>query len=139
MGPPDLNFSNGISGLTDGISAFNRNRTDALSIEATWTHRRHTVTFGGDSRRQEFNQLQQSNPRGAFTFTGAASGNALADLLLGVPDASKVAFGNADKYFRQSVSDLFVTDDWRIKPELTLTTAYAGTTAHHYGIEGPPR
>ncbi|MEK6396768.1 MAG: TonB-dependent receptor, partial [Terriglobus sp.] len=24
------------------------------------------------------------------------------------------------KYFRQSVSDLFVTDDWRIKPELTL-------------------
>jgi hypothetical protein len=121
-GPPDLNFSNGISGLTDGISAFNRNRTDALSIEATWTHRRHTVTFGGDFRRQEFNQLQQSNPRGAFTFTGAASGNAFADFLLGVPDASKVAFGNADKYFRQSVSDLYVTDDWRIKPELTLTT-----------------
>ncbi|MEZ2348837.1 carboxypeptidase regulatory-like domain-containing protein [Terriglobus sp. RCC_193] len=121
-GPPTLGFSSGIAGLTDGISAFDRNRTDALSVEATWTHRRHTVTFGGDFRRQEFNQLAQSNPRGAFTFTGAASGSDFADFLFGAPSASRVAYGNADKYFRQSVSDLFVTDDWRIKPELTLTT-----------------
>ncbi|SDE77058.1 TonB-dependent receptor [Terriglobus roseus] len=121
-GPPTLAFSSGIAGLTDGISAFDRNRTDELSVEATWTHRRHTVTFGGGFRRQESNQLAQSNPRGNFTFTGAASGSDFADFLLGVPSASRVAFGNADKYFRQSVSDLFVTDDWRIKPELTLTT-----------------
>jgi hypothetical protein len=121
-GPPTLNFSGGISSLTDGISAFDRNQTDGVSINATWTHRRHTVTFGGDFRRQQFNQLQQANPRGTFTFTGAATGSDLKDFLTGVPDASKVAFGNADKYFRESVSDLFVTDDWRVKPELTLTT-----------------
>lgn len=121
-GPPDLIFSSGIYPLTDGISAFDRNRTDGAGVNATWTHRRHTVTFGGDFRRQEFNQLQQANPRGSLTFTGAATGSDYKDFLTGVPDASKVAFGNADKYFRESVSDLFVTDDWRVKPELTLTT-----------------
>lgn len=121
-GPPDLNFSSGITSLTDGISAFDRNRTDGIGVSTTWTHRRHTVAWGGDFRRQEFNQLQQANPRGTFTFSGAATGSDIDDFLSGVPDASKIAFGNADKYFRQSASDLFVTDDWRVKPGLTLTT-----------------
>ena len=126
-GPPDLVFSSGIAALTDGISAFNRNRTDALTATATWTHRRHTTTFGTDLRRQEFNQLNQQNPRGVFSFTGAASagtasavGSDFADFLLGVPDTSKLAFGNPDKYFRQTVYDAFVSDDWRIRPELTV-------------------
>lgn len=130
-GPPTLNFSSGIAGLTDGVSEFNRNRTDALSANVSWTHRRHTVKFGGDLRRQEFNELTQQNPRGTFTFTGAATegssatassttGSDLADFLLGTPDTSALAYGNADKYLRQSVYDAFVTDDWRAKPELTI-------------------
>ena len=144
-GPPALTFSSGIATLSDAISAFNRNRTDQLAISADWTHRKHTVTFGGDFRRQEYNQLSQANPRGSFTFTGAATqsatanttGSDLADFLLGVPDTSAVAFGNADKYFRQSVSDLFVTDDWRLRPELTLNTGvrwdYGAPISELYG------
>jgi hypothetical protein len=127
-GPPDLSFSNGIAGLSDAQSAFNRNRTDGVSAAATWTHRKHVVTFGGDFRRQEFNQFSQQNARGAFTFTGAATrsttrgttGSDYADFLMGVPDASSIAFGNADKYLRQSVYDAFITDDWRVIPELTI-------------------
>ncbi|HWZ51156.1 MAG TPA: hypothetical protein VNW54_06810, partial [Granulicella sp.] len=127
-GAPNLSFSSGITGLTEAQSAFNRNRTDALSIEATWVHRRHTVSFGGDLRWQQFNQFSQQNARGAFTFTGAATqgsgstGSDLADFLIGVPDTSQIAYGNADKYFRQRVHDLFVNDDWRIRPELTLSS-----------------
>ncbi len=129
-GPPTLVFSSGIASLTDGQSLFNRNRTDALSLSVTTTHRHHTVTFGGDFRRQEFNQLTQLNPRGTFTFTGAStqgsgssstSGSDLADFLVGVPDTSALAYGNADKYFRQSVYDAFITDDWRLRPELTIS------------------
>ena len=90
------------------------------------------MTYGGDFRRQEFNQLSQQNPRGAFTFTGAATstmvngiqtpgtGSAFADFLIGVPDASSLAFGNADKYFRSNMMDAFVNDDWRVGPSLTL-------------------
>jgi hypothetical protein len=127
-GPPTLAFSSGITSLTDGISTFNRNRTDAFSVSVSSTRGHHNVIFGGDYRKQEFNELTQQNPRGVFTFTGTAtqgstdtgSGSDLADFLLGVPDTSQLAFGNPDKYFRQPVYDLYVNDDWRIRPELTI-------------------
>ena len=136
-GPPGLVFASGITALTDGNSAFNRNRSDEGSASAVWVHRKHNVTFGGDFRRQEFNQFGQGNPRGTFTFTGvatqaagagatgvaaasASTGSDLADFLLGVPDASALAFGNPDKYFRAPAADLYISDDWRLRPELTI-------------------
>ena len=129
-GPPTLVFSSGIASLSDAQSAFNRNETNAVSSSMSWNHGLHNVTFGGDFRRQEFNYLSQQNPRGTFTFTGAATagsvnssavgGSDFADFLLGIPDTSSIAFGNADKYFRESVYDAYVTDDWRLRPELTV-------------------
>jgi hypothetical protein len=119
-GPPSLSFASGIAGLADGNSSFNRNQTSGLSDAARWNRRGHNVTFGSDFRREEFNYLGQQNPRGTFTFTGAATGSDFADFLLGIPDTSAIAFGNADKYFRESVYDAFINDDWRISPEVTL-------------------
>ena len=120
-GPPSLSFSSGIQGLSDTTSSFNRNRTDAGSLSVSWYRMKHNITFGGDFRRQEYNYLSQQNPRGTFTFTGAATGlSDLADFLEGKADTSTVAFGNADKYFRESVYDLFATDDFRVTPELTI-------------------
>jgi len=120
-GPPSLQFSSGISGLTDAQSAFNRNRTGMVSPNVSWFHRKHNVTFGGDFRRQEFNYFSQQNPRGSFVFTGAASGvSDLADFLTGKADTVSIAYGNADKYLRQSVYDLYANDDWRLTPQLTI-------------------
>jgi hypothetical protein len=129
-GPPALVFSSGITALSDANSAYNRNRTDAVSLNVSTTVRRQEFIFGGDFRKQEFNEYTQQNPRGSFTFTGAAtqapggssasSGSDLADFLLGIPDTSALAFGNADKYFRQPVYDAYFTDDWRARPELTI-------------------
>ena len=115
-GPPSLSFTSGIAGLSDSLPSIIHNQTSAVSESLTWNRRSHNITFGGDFRRQQFNSLSQQNPRGAFTFTGAASGNDFADFLLGVPDTSSIAFGNADKYFRESVYDAYLTDDWRIGP-----------------------
>ena len=39
---------------------------------------------------------------------------------MGIPDTSAISFGNADKYLRQSVYDAYVTDDWRVNPQLTI-------------------
>jgi len=129
-GPPTLTFASGIAGLSDAQSSFNRNETNAVSYSMNWNHLRHYWTLGGDFRRQEFNYLTQQNPRGTFTFTGAATqgivdgvltgGSDFADFLLGIPDTSAIAYGNADKYFRESVYDAYVTDDFRVSPELTV-------------------
>jgi hypothetical protein len=120
-GPPTLTFSSGIASLTDVNSSFNRNRTDGVSESVQYYRGRHNFTVGGDFRRQEFNYLSQQNPRGNFAFTGAATGvSDFADFLEGIPDTSQIAYGNADKYFRQSVYDAYVNDDWRIRPELTI-------------------
>jgi len=130
-GPPSLIFSSGVAGLSDLQSSFDRNETNAVSPSMLWFRNRHTITFGGDFRRQQFNYLSQQDPRGTFTFTGAATqgnvngvavgGSDFADFLLGIPDTSSIAFGNADKYFRESVYDAYVTDDWRASPELTVS------------------
>jgi hypothetical protein len=133
-GPPGLTFSSGIAGLNDANSAYNRNRTDALSANVSTNYRHHNFIFGGDFRRQEFNEYGQQNPRGSFAFTGVATqepatasagastttGSDLADFLLGIPDTSALSFGNPDKYLRQSVYDLYFTDDWRMLPQFTV-------------------
>ncbi len=131
-GPPDLVYSGGITSLSDSRPAFNRNQTSGVSFGMFWGLGRHNLTFGGDFRRQQFNYLSQQDPRGTFTFTGAATqanadglpetgtGSDFADFLLGVPDTSSIAFGNADKYFRASSYDAYVTDDMRINPGLTI-------------------
>ncbi len=107
-------------GLSDANSAFNRNRTDAFSYSLEWSHFRHNLTGGFDFRRQQFNYLSQANPQGMLTFTGTeAGGSDFANFLLGLPDASAIAFGNTsnggnpDKYLRQSVYDAYLRDDWR--------------------------
>jgi hypothetical protein len=125
-GPPSLSFSSGFAGLSDAVSSNNRDQTHAIGAQVTWTHGRHEIAAGGDFRREEFNYLTQQNPRGTFNFTGSATsgsnstGSDLADLLLGIPDTSAIAYGNADKYFRESVYDVYVRDNFRVNPELTI-------------------
>jgi hypothetical protein len=119
-GPPTLNFASGFSGLSDGLPLFNRNQTNAVSLDNFWARAGHNISFGADFRRQQFNLLSQQDPRGTFTFTGAAAGYDFAGFLLGVPDTSSIAFGNADKYFRSSTYESYINDDWRMNPSFTL-------------------
>ena len=119
-GPPTLTFASGFSGLSDGLPAFTRSQTSGVSVDNLWARARHNISFGGDLRRQQVNLLSQQDPRGHFSFTGAAAGFDFAGLLLGVPDTSSLAFGNADKYFRASTYDAYINDDWRVNPGFTV-------------------
>ena len=137
FGPPQLSFSSGIATLQDSQFARNHNQTNAIGLETTWNRQRHNITWGGDYRRLQFNALYQQDPRGSFTFTGNATGNDFTDFLAGIPDTSSIAFGNADKYFRSTQPDLYISDDWRFKPNLTLTIGlrweYASPIDELYG------
>ena len=120
-GPPTLSFAgSNIASLSDGNESITHNQTWGFTYQGLWVHRPHNITYGMDIRRQDFDTLGQSNPRGRFTFTGAATGFDFADFLLGVPDASSIAFGNADKYFHAWMDDAYITDDWRVSAGLSL-------------------
>jgi trimeric autotransporter adhesin len=127
-GPPTLNFTgSGITPLTDGNASNNRNQTSRGTYQMEWFHRTHDVKMGADIRRQEFNYVSEQDPRGIFTFTGAATsdgvngeGSDFADFLLGIPDTSQIAYGNANKYFRESVYALYVNDDWRVNSQFSI-------------------
>ncbi len=130
-GPPNLAFAS-ITSLSDGQNSFNRNETNALSSSLLWIHGNHNFSFGGDVRRLQMNLFSQQDPRGTFTFTGAATqaivnglpvsktGSDLADFLLGIPDTSSIAFGNPDKYLRSSSYAAYFSDDWRVSAGFTL-------------------
>lgn len=119
-GPPSLSFQSGIFPLSDGNELGIHRETGAVSDNNTWIHGRHNVSFGGDYKKQQANNIGQTNPRGSFAFTGEATGNDFAGFLLGIPDTSQIAFGNADKYLRSSIYDAFVQDDLRVNPSLTV-------------------
>jgi hypothetical protein len=119
-GPPSLNFSSGITALSDGNQFVIHNQTGSVSDLSYWNRGRHNIQFGGDFKKQEFNNIGQQNPRGSFGFNGAATGNDFAGFLLGIPDTSSIAFGNADKYLRANIYDAFVQDDVRINPSLSV-------------------
>jgi hypothetical protein len=120
-GPPTLNFSGSISpSLSDAQYSFNRTENNTFTYNSFWNRGRHNVTFGAEMRHYQFNVLSQQDPRGTFTFTGAAAGSDVAGFLLGVPDTSSIAFGNADKYFRQKFYNAFITDDWRMSGSVTI-------------------
>jgi hypothetical protein len=136
-GPPHLSFSSGIAGLTDGVPSRPRNQTSGILTDNFWNHGPHNVKFGGEFRRQQSNILTQQNARGSFTFTGAAAGSDFAGFLLGVPDTSSIAFGNADKYFRSSAYTAYATDDFRVNSSLTVNAGlrweYGSPLSELYG------
>jgi trimeric autotransporter adhesin len=136
-GPPSLTFAGGISALSSGVPQNNRNQTSGVQLDLFYNRGRHNWTGGGGLQRQQSNILSQQDPRGTFTFTGVGSGSDFANFLVGKPDASSIAFGNADKYLRATNSNLWVQDDWRLSPGLTLNLGvrweYWGPTSERYG------
>ncbi len=136
-GPPTLNFASGISGLSDAEQSLTRNQTSMLGAVVYWIHRPHNITMGVDYRRIDSSPLYQQDPRGTFNFTGAATGYDFADFLLGVPDTTSIAFGNADKYFHTTWWDAYFNDDWRVSSGLTINGGlrwdYASPITEQYG------
>lgn len=136
-GPPTLVFSRGVATLSDAQSSSTRDQSGNVTGTLTWSRGSHNLKLGGEYRRQQLNELAQQNPRGAFTFTGEAAGNDFAGFLFGIPDASSIAFGNADKYFRASSYNGYLADDWRAGASLTVNLGmrwdYNAPVTERYG------
>jgi hypothetical protein len=131
-GPPTLSFTN-FASLTDALPSQSVVQSLAEGDSYSWVKKNHTMTFGGDFKRQDRNTTTDQNARGTFQFSGIATsafnangqplpntGLDFADFLLGLPQSSSVQFGGDSTYFRQNAWDVYANDDWRVNPNLTL-------------------
>ena len=92
------------------------NASDSVS----WVRGAHTVKTGFDWIHFQLNYLQSKLARGSYLYTGAYTGESLADFLLGYPQNTSRNVGDTQAYMRQNSFGGFVQDDWRVSPRLTL-------------------
>jgi hypothetical protein len=91
----------------------------------TWG--KHQFSAGVDFRKEQFNSVNNQQSNGQWTFSGTATGDALADVVLG--KTGSLTDGNAlSDYIRQTVFGIYAQDSWRMNSHLTL----------NYGVRWEP-
>ncbi|CAN5552418.1 hypothetical protein BH10ACI4_BH10ACI4_16290 [soil metagenome] len=99
----------------------------------TWNHKNHTIKAGADFLLARATNIITSSGRGAFNISdanlpgtlGAATtrnktGDSMADFLLGYTYTSSIGTSAPTVYLNFQSDHLFVLDDWKVTPTLTL-------------------
>jgi len=86
----------------------------------TWVRNTHTVKFGGESVSTLLHPFNDQNNRGAFFYTGIASGNEYADFLLSQPATKQFSAGPGELLMREQIWGGFFDDTWRASKNLTV-------------------
>jgi hypothetical protein len=108
-------------------------RSDSrLTLGYGWTHpsAKHTLRAGADVRLDNSISQTDTNPNGAFVFTGlyASGGDTVihgggldfADFLLGLPQQATLQYSPTDVKLRGKSLSLYLQDDWRKSSTLTF-------------------
>jgi hypothetical protein len=92
----------------------------------------HSLKFGGDARQYRWSAYTFGNPSGTYGFnsnwtnnpavstTSSPFGQDMAAFLLGLPSSASIDL-NSQSTVQARYMALFVNDDWRVKPNLTLS------------------
>lgn len=128
-GFPQINFSGGLLNLGPGINAIYKEHVFDPSDVVTLIRGRHILHFGGEFLINEDNSTAWGNLNpGTFGFTGDYTKGSLADKNSGV-DYADFLLGTAHDWSaqvqpeyagRQKTPQMFVQDDYKIRPNLTL-------------------
>lgn len=105
-----LGDSNGGPGFTDNF---------AVRDLVTWTKGNHNIQWGGESVLDKSQKVANLTNFGSFSFNGGTTGNAFADFLIGKASAAEQD-APASVSAITLTSSLFLQDDWRLNPRLTL-------------------
>lgn len=117
------------TGTTGGGTVLTRNNTYQLYDNFSWTKSRHTLRFGGELMRLDYNRGEAAAPLGDFQFTQGytsrtaandGTGNVMATMLLGLPSQGNRQIVPTRVDARQYSGALYLQDDWKILPKLTL-------------------
>jgi hypothetical protein len=111
-----------------GAEDYSPNGSYIFQDDVTWMHGKHTVKFGYDYRRYVYNDRTSNSP-GTFNFSplqtalpgySTETGDAFASFLLGAANSASQNIVGYSSGFRQPEHGLYVTDDWKITPKLTM-------------------
>jgi len=93
------------------------------SANATWTHGKHTLTFGGSFSYTQLNARDQRTNSGMIAFTD------FANFLQGTPItysadgfiATTFLQGDANRYYRANQTGWFLQDKFQVRPNLSFS------------------
>jgi hypothetical protein len=97
-----------------------KNRSFEVLNQISWQHSSSETKIGGVVRYLPFDAFLDLYSRGQYQFTATYSGNALANLLLGVPTNALRLTGDTTRKFRTRTTSLYAQHDWRLLPRLSL-------------------
>ncbi|HKN74426.1 MAG TPA: TonB-dependent receptor [Candidatus Acidoferrum sp.] len=102
-----------------------KSQTIQFADNLSWIKGRHTMKFGVDVRHVRYQDLESfggADDFGAFTFDqGIYTGNAFANLLLGLPTKTYVAQSGPDVHAHTVQTGIYAQDEFRWNDRLTLT------------------
>ncbi len=140
----DLGFYQAIG--ADRVTSYETHDTWSLQPNLGWTRGRHNMRYGAEYRLYNRNQLNAGAASGRYSFdrrwtqanplqADALSGNEFAGFLLGYPSGGSVD-RNSDPAWRNGYLALFVQDDWKVTPRLTVNLGlrwdYEGPRVERY-------
>lgn len=124
----------GFNNFSTGATILDVDNSYVVSGNLTWTKGRHSIEFGGESRRIEWGYQQSNSPGGTFAFDAGYSaskppcsapcsaptgGYSFASYMLGFPTAGS-AQEPASSLGTMYYSGLFVGDSFRASKKLTV-------------------
>ncbi|MBV8731775.1 MAG: TonB-dependent receptor, partial [Acidobacteriia bacterium] len=124
-GFPGFNFSSGtgFSSIGHGAIGPSHSRTLQYTDNLTWIRGKHTAKFGIDWRTVSYSRINNfgaSDEFGSLTFRGSFSGNAFADLLLGLP-STNIVFDIGPHIDQNSQHfAAYAQDEFKISKNVTL-------------------
>jgi hypothetical protein len=117
FGHPIIDIS-GLSTLGDRGFQSRAGTTAAIAASINYTANSHSLRLGADLRRILF--FAGSNVRETIRFSGAWTGNAFGDFLLGFPSETVHDPTDSFRYHTLNSYDWFVQDDYTVSQRLTL-------------------
>jgi Carboxypeptidase regulatory-like domain/TonB dependent receptor len=128
----DFGTSQAYQSIGSGNSVLSSSPTDTYSLQPNFNLivNSHALKFGAEFRRYNDNTNNPGSSSGVYRFdrnwtqeralqADAASGNEFATFLLGYP-SNAVVDRNIDPSYRSHYYALFLQDDWKITPRLTV-------------------
>jgi hypothetical protein len=116
----------GVGAASNYEHAFNNYQ---FADDAFWTHGTHTLKFGTDVERMQYNYIARVEPGGRWNFANLAS------FLTNKPKYFEAGIPSTitPREFRQTLVAGYAQDDWRFRPNLTLNLGlrYEMTTVLH--------